>query len=260
MRRSILIAGVALFSFMLVSGLSAAPLKVVQGTPKNDVLKGTAKADRINGRAGNDRLYGYAGGDTLVGGAGNDKLVGGAGADVLRCGPGKDTAVADDADSVGTDCEKVLGRTETPPPEAEPPVETPPPVVTGPQAKAGHYCGFTNQGKTICFDVTADSLGVANFHTGSTVTCGDVEASFELMFGGAAPIDNLTFTFHFTGKIDSDDPDWANIQADYTVSGKFDTAGNATGTLYLGQFSFDYKRQHYNCAAAPYAWQARAGA
>jgi Ca2+-binding RTX toxin-like protein len=259
MRKMILMAGVALFSFVLVSSLAAAPLKVVQGTAKNDVLKGTARADRINGRAGNDTLYGYAGADVLAGGAGNDRLVGGPGADTLRCGGGKDVAVADDSDLIGADCEKVLGRTEAPPPESQPP-EQQPPVATGPQANPGHYCGFTNQGATICFDVTGDSLGVANFHTGSTVTCGDVEASFELTFGDATPIDALAFTFHYKGTIDSDDPDWTNIQADYTVSGKFDTAGNATGTLYLGQFSFDYQHQHYECAAAPYAWQARAGA
>jgi hypothetical protein len=82
-----------------------------------------------------------------------------------------------------------------------------------------------------------------------------------LSFGAQVPIQpDLSFTFHYQGPIDSGDGDFANIVADYTVSGKFDTAGNATGTLFLGKFSFDYQGTHYNCGAAPYAWQARRGA
>lgn len=263
MRKIIVITGLIVLTGALVSGLSATTSRTIPGTAKNDVLKGTPKADRIDGRAGNDTLYGYGGNDTLVGGAGNDRLVGGRGTDALRCGPGKDTAVADDADNVGGDCEVVTGRTPTQPPETTPPPTqtTPPPVAAGPKARSGHYCGFTNQGESICYDVTPDSLGVANFATGSKVICGDQEASFGLSFGDATPIQSdLTFSYTYKGPIDSGDPAVKNIKADYTVSGKFDTEGNATGTLYLGQFSFDFEGTHYECAAAPYAWQARVGA
>jgi hypothetical protein len=256
MRKIILITGLIFLSGALVSGLSAATLRTIPGTAKNDVLKGTPKADRIDGKAGNDTLYGYAGNDVLIGGAGNDRLVGGRGTDNLRCGPGKDTAVADDADIVAGDCEVVTGLTPTPPPET-----TPPPGPTGPKARPGHYCGFTNQGESICYDVTPDSLGVLNFATGSKVICGDQEASFGLSFGAATPIQaDLSFSFTYKGPIDSGDPTVTNIKADYTVSGKFDTEGNATGTLFLGQFSFDFEGTHYECAAAPYAWQAKVGA
>jgi hypothetical protein len=258
MRKLILTTGLLILTGVLVGGVAAATVKTIQGTARNDVLKGTPKADRIDGRAGNDALFGYGGNDVLVGGVGNDRLVGGPGADSLRCGPGKDTAVADDADSVGSDCETVSGTTATPPPEP------PPPPATAPQAKArsGHYCGFTNQGKSICYDVTPDSLGVMNFATGSTVACGDAgEATFGLTFGNATPIQaDLTFSYTYKGPIASGDPSVTNIQADYTVSGKFDTEGNATGTLFLGQFSFDYEGTHFQCAAAPYAWQAKVGA
>jgi hypothetical protein len=91
--------------------------------------------------------------------------------------------------------------------------------------------------------------------------CGDSEASFGLSFGDATPIKaDLSFSYTYKGPIDSDDPTVTKIKADYTVSGKFDTEGNATGTLFLGQFSFDYQGTHYECAAAPYAWQATLGA
>ena len=258
MRKVILIAGVLVLTGALVSGLSAAALRTIPGTPKNDVLRGTAKADRIDGKGGNDTLYGLAGNDTLSGGPGNDRLVGGRGSDTLRCGPGKDIAVADASDSVAEDCEAISGLPVNPPAEPTPPA---PPATPGLKARPGHYCGFTNQGKSICYDVTPDSLGVMNFETGSTVTCGEVEATFGLTFGAATLIQpDLTFSFTYKGPIDSGDPSVTNIKADYTVSGKLDTEGNATGTLFLGQFSFDAEGTHYDCASAPYAWQARVGA
>jgi hypothetical protein len=165
-------------------------VRTINGTPKNDVLRGTRGADTINGKAGNDKLYGNAGNDTLVGGSGNDLVVGGPGKDRLRCGGGRDTAKADAADTVGSDCEVVKGlpATTPPPPPAPPPLPPPP---AAPAAKAGHYCGFTNQGKSICFDVTGSSA--ANFES-------------------------------------------------------------------VSRFSFDYRGTHYDCAAAGYGWQAKAGA
>jgi len=50
------------------------------------------------------------------------------------------------------------------------------------------------------------------------------------------------------------------MTANYIASGTVDTTGNGTGTLSVPQLSFDYEGTHYNCAAAAYAWQARAGA
>jgi RTX calcium-binding nonapeptide repeat (4 copies) len=166
MRRIALIIGVLVLTGALVAGISAATMKTINGTPKNDVLTGTPRSDTLNGRAGNDKLLGKAGNDILIGGAGNDLLVGGPGQDKLGCGPGRDTAIADSTDTVGSDCETVKGLPSTAPPPAPapPPVPPPPPA---PSVKAGHYCGFTNQGKSICFDSTGTS--VASFATTSDV-------------------------------------------------------------------------------------------
>jgi Ca2+-binding RTX toxin-like protein len=264
MRKIVFIAGVLIASGALVAGIYAAPMKTIGGTPKNDVLRGTASADLLNGRGGNDKLYGKGGNDTLIGGGGNDLLVGGAGRDKLRCGPGRDTAIADATDTVGSDCETVKGLPPVNPPPAPPPPPTPPappPAPSGPTAKAGHYCGFTNQGKSICFDATTTS--VANVATTSDVDCGNVGIpNLGLSFGGSTQIKpDLSFSFTYNGSLTTDaGSPLTNVTTSYSLTGKFDTAGNATGTLNLNRFSFDYQGTHYDCAAAGYGWQARLGA
>lgn len=263
MRKIALIVGVLVLTGVVAAGISAATMRTIVGTPKNDVLRGTPGADRIDGKAGNDRLLGKAGNDLLIGGPGRDTLVGGAGKDTLRCGSGKDAAVADPTDAVGSDCEVVTGRPAAPPVEPPPPPPPPPPPAppAGPKAKPGHYCGFTNQGKSICFDVSSDSTSVSNFATTSDVNCETAEGTFGLSFGDSTPIQSdQTFSFTYNGALGSGDPRLTNVTTNYSVSGKFDTAGNATGTLNLNQLSFDYDGTHYNCAAAGYAWQARVGA
>jgi RTX calcium-binding nonapeptide repeat (4 copies) len=265
MRKVAFIISFAVLAGVLVASVSAGTAGRVIGTAKNDVLKGTVKADILDGRAGNDTLYGYAGSDVLVGGKGNDRLVGGKGRDQLRCGSGRDTALADATDTVGSDCETVRGLPAPPPPPPPPapppPPPPPPPAPPAQRAVAGHYCGFTNQGKSICFDVTPDSTRVANFATGSELDCETATATFGLSFDGSALIQSdLSFSFTYNGAITSDDTHFANISTNYSVSGRFDTAGNATGVLNLNRLSFDYDGRHYDCAAAGYAWQARAGA
>jgi hypothetical protein len=259
MRKIALIATVVFLAGALVGGVSAGAMKTINGTAKNDVLRGSAGADTINGKAGNDKLYGNAGNDTLVGGSGNDTLVGGPGSDKLRCGAGRDTANADARDAVGSDCEVVKGIPATAPPPTPTPTPTPsPPAAT---AKPGHYCGFTNQGKSICFDVTGTSA--ASFATTSDLDCGiGILQDVGLSFTGSAPIQSdLTFTFSYSGPLgtDSGSP-ISNVTTSYSVTGKLDTVGNATGTLSVASFAFDYQGTRYNCAAAGYGWQAKAGA
>jgi Ca2+-binding RTX toxin-like protein len=261
MRKLVLMATVLVLTGALVGSVSASAVRTINGTPKNDVLRGTKRSDTIYGKAGNDKLYGNAGNDTLVGGSGNDLVVGGPGKDRLRCGGGKDTASADAADTVASDCEVVKGLpATTPPPAPAPPPPSPPPPAA-PAAKAGHYCGFTNQGKSICFDVTGSSA--ANFATTSDLDCGiGILRDIGLSFTGTAPIQSdLTFTFSYSGPLgtDSGSP-ITNVSTSYSVTGKLDTAGNATGTLSVSSFAFDYQGTHYNCAAAGYGWQAKAGA
>lgn len=87
------------------------------GTARADRLFGLGGADRLLGLGGNDVLDGGPGNDTLTGGAGRDRLHGRAGNDVLNardgrrdrvvCGPGRDYVLADRADSVARDCERV---------------------------------------------------------------------------------------------------------------------------------------------------------
>src|SRR2546429_9423292 len=119
MRRIALIIGVLVLSGAFVAGISAATMKTINGTPRNDVLTGTPRPDTLNGRAGNDKLLGKAGNDTLIGGPGNDLLVGGPGRDRLRRGPRPGNANAHATDTGGGGCETVKGLPSTgsaPPP------------------------------------------------------------------------------------------------------------------------------------------------
>jgi Calx-beta domain/RTX calcium-binding nonapeptide repeat (4 copies) len=102
------VAGLALAG-ILATTVVAGTAATINGTAKNDVLKGTKRADVLNGKAGNDKLFGHEANDVLNGGPGKDTLVGGPGADTLKCGAGADTAIADLADKISADCEKVLG-------------------------------------------------------------------------------------------------------------------------------------------------------
>jgi hypothetical protein len=264
MKKISLIVAASVLSCGLATAVYATTSSRIVGTAHNDALKGSPKADVLDGRAGNDRLSGLGGNDLLLGGRGNDRLVGGAGKDRLRCGGGKDVAVADVKDVVGSDCESVTGlpaEPPVPPPPPAPPAPPPPPAA--PLAKPGHYCGFTNQGKSICFDVTPEGTRVARFVTTSDLDCGvGILQDIELSFGGSSAIQaDLTFTFAFNGTLQTaPGSSLSNVSANYAVTGKLDTAGNATGSLSLNRFSFDYAGTHYDCSAASYGWQARAGA
>jgi hypothetical protein len=160
MRQSASVAGLV----ALVAVLTAVPADAhsLRGSSRADVLPGTKKADVILGRAGNDRLSGRGGGDRLLGGKGNDRLsggkgndrlsggpgrdrlsggpgkdlvTGGPGADVLDCAGGRDRAVADSADTVHANCEKVSGLAE----DSAPPPPPPPPSPA--QSLQGEYTG-----------------------------------------------------------------------------------------------------------------------
>jgi Bacterial Ig domain/RTX calcium-binding nonapeptide repeat (4 copies)/Cadherin domain len=77
----------------------------------DDVLIGNGRANRLVGGAGRDVLEGGGADDSLLGGAGTDRLDGRDGArfvDSLNCGAGGgDVALADAADRVAANCEKV---------------------------------------------------------------------------------------------------------------------------------------------------------
>lgn len=120
-----------------------------------------------------------------------------------------------------------------------------------------------DQGKRICFDVTADGTREANFATTSDLVCGDLELrNLSLAFTGSRPLQpDLSFSFVYEGPIQTAPGDpLTNMTTSYTVAGKLDTAGNGTGTLTVSRLSFDYQGTHIDCSAAPYGWQARLGA
>jgi len=239
-----LIRALAVLSAVLVGLLAGSAFaSTIVGTPKNDVIRGTAKADKLYGKAGNDKIFGLAG---------DDLLVGGPGADVLSCGPGRDVALADGNDTVRKDCETVRGlpttttTTTTTTPTPPPP---PPPPAPVPQALTGKYCGFTNSGGGICFDVGASgSLQyVTNAKFEQTTDC-DQDARFQLAitFSGQVP---LNADLKFTYAVGSGELVGSSIQ------GTFDTNGNAAGSLVM-KASFDYEGTHYTCQSTT-DWSAK---
>ena len=187
-----------------------------RGTAKADVIHGTAKADVIYGLGGNDKLYGGAGNDRLYGGSGNDLLVGGPGADVLNCGPGRDTAIAGKGDTV-IGCETVKG--------------LPRPTTTTsslPQWQNGRYCGFTNNGGSICFDVAGNPVSVANAQYSVTFDSRDCSP------GAAGTVNYSTsggVPLHADGSFDFSIATGDNAGSD--INGVVDTAGAATGNLHV---------------------------
>ena len=139
------------------------------------------------------------------------------------------------------------------------------PVVTArwrtppPAAAAGRYCGFTDEGKSICFDVTADQH-VANLRTESIVTCLDATKwLWTLAFSVPDRLQQLGFSYSYTGPLAADPVD-ENISATYTVSGTFDTAGNASGRIGLTHITWNALGLHYDCGGAGRTWTARLGA
>jgi RTX calcium-binding nonapeptide repeat (4 copies) len=235
------LAAVATVLVGLLAGSALA--STVRGTAGNDVLKGTPGADKLYGKGGNDKLFGYAGPDLLVGGPG---------ADVLSCGPGKDVAQADANDTVRKDCETVKG---LPAPPAEPPPTTPtpppppPPPAPVPQALTGKYCGFTNSGGGICFDVAGSggSQVLTNAKFEQTTDC-EPDARFKLAisFGGPVP---LTSDLKFTYAVSAGELVGSSIQ------GLFDTNGNAAGSLVM-KAVFDYQGTKYTCQSTT-EWSAK---
>ena len=71
-------------------------------------VTGSVFDDRICGRRGRDEISGDAGRDVVLAGAGNDVVDARDGeADDIRCGSGADRVLADRADAVARDCERV---------------------------------------------------------------------------------------------------------------------------------------------------------
>ena len=223
----------ALCCALLAAGASAGLVwaKAISGTNGADVLRGTNGPDAIYGGRGNDTIYGRGG---------NDRIWGGPGADKISCGPGADTVHADRSDTIAKDCEHVI----------LPPAPPPPP----PNVEPGHYCGFGNQGKGVCFDVTDDKRSIANVHV-------------EGVFQDCSPATTEQFVVTMTGSFPI--PIAADGSFQYTqpsgdlagslFNGTIAPDGSASGTYRIVE-SFDYQDTHYSCDTRAFDWQAKLGA
>lgn len=194
--------------------------KNISGTPRSDVLTGTRAGDVINGKGGNDIIRGLGGNDRLIGGSGNDRITGGAGADQISCGAGDDVVFADAKDRVAPDCETVKG------------LAPPPPLV-----KPGHYAAL---GDFLTFDVSADGKSVQNFFVRAKTPCQPptLFLFLPLTVSEAIPI-KPDRSFATTSAIAK--PPGTTL----AVSGSFDNAGNAVGTVTI-HASLDIGT-HYEC-------------
>jgi hypothetical protein len=149
----------------------------------------------------------------------------------------------------------------TPAPTPTPTPAPPPPPA--PSAPAGHYCGLTNEGKSICFDVTAAPQSVMkNLKTESIANCGD-GSSWIWTLSFFAPVSilqpGLTASYSYSGPL-PDNSTSSHIQIAYSVTASFDTSGNANGTIVLTHISWDEGGTHYDCAGDPRTWTGRLGA
>ena len=203
---------------VVLAGLGAASAwaATFHGTARANTIHGTPHADTIYGLGGNDKLYGGAGNDKLYGGSGNDTLVGGPGADLLNCGPGHDVAYADKYDKL-VGCEVVKG------------LPKPPPTTTSPPSfEPGHYCGYTNNGGSICFDITASPPAFTN---------AQYATSFDSQDCSPAATGSVDYTTSGTAKVNADGTfDFAIATGDEAgteITGTVAAQGTASGNLHV---------------------------
>lgn len=244
---------IVLAALAALAAASAFAANIV-GTARNDVLRGSPAADRISGGAGNDRLFGLGG---------NDVLTGGPGVDRFDCGAGRDTANAQVGESVARNCEVVRrapAATPTPPPPTPPSPPAPPPAPPAPTAQPGKYCGFTQQGPGICLSTSADARTITELVTQAIVDCSDGSRwTWTLSFGGerATIQADLSFSYAYSGPLTSSSTTVTDITTTYTIAGRFDTAGNASGTVAINAIAFTYQGNRYTCSQNPVPWTAK---
>lgn len=129
---------------------------------------------------------------------------------------------------------------------------SPPPAL--PAVPPGLRCGFTDQGGSICFDVTADAR-VANLRIGFGLQC-TPSSGFDITvtYGGTGAIrPELTLSvgstpFPFEG---------GGSAASFSVAGTFDAAGDAAGSARLSLATFDFEGTRYTCRSVSTTWKAK---
>ena len=132
---------------------------------------------------------------------------------------------------------------------------TPPPPVA---AQLGTFCGLTDQGFSLCFDVVGAPKTVANFSIFvKTTTCmppATLGVSSTIPDAYAIRDDN-TFTFVRTGT--GTTAGGGTFTVTHTMQGAFDAAGTvATGTI-AAHISYDTPSgTHYECDSQTFGWNA----
>ena len=131
---------------------------------------------------------------------------------------------------------------------------TPPAI---PTARPGRYCGFTDQGFGLCFDVAASPWTVSNFRMVVRAECtppathgvsSTVPTSYAIR-------DDGTFAFSRTGTGTSSS---GSFTVTHAMQGAFDASGEAaSGTLSARLTVTDASGQRYECDSLTFAWTAR---
>lgn len=127
-----------------------------------------------------------------------------------------------------------------------------------PAVPTGRYCGFTLAGPGICLDATQDAW-VTRVLLGPIVRCFEPEAkSFKLEYtyeGAIAIHPDLTFEASL-----ADVPLEGGGSMRWSVSGKFDGLGEATGRGGFSRVSIVREGTLYKCRNAISAWSVKRGA
>ena len=131
---------------------------------------------------------------------------------------------------------------------------TPPPPVT---AQAGSFCGFTDQGSGLCFDVAGEPKTVSNFALVVKTEC-----TPPTTLGVSSTIPDVhvirednTFALDRTGS--GTTPAGGSFTITHSLKGAFDTSGTkASGTLtaHLSYTAAD--GTHYVCDSGTFGWNA----
>ena len=123
-----------------------------------------------------------------------------------------------------------------------------------PAATPGQYCGFTNQGSSVCVDVGSTGRIVTSIDVGIIVLCNrrTTEVELRLVFRDMPIGGNLGFSASsssFEGL----------ISGTVSVSGLLDPNGGtgAHGSVRAQLPVFDYEGSRYTCGVASTLWEAR---
>ena len=75
--------------------------------------------------------------------------------------------------------------------------------------------------------------------------------------GGTAIQADLSFSYTYSGALGSSSTTVTDIQTTYTISGRFGTAGDASGTVAISSIAFTYEGERYTCSQNPVPWTAK---